>query len=273
LEISDSDWHEPTAKTVGVTYYGYRYYDPVTGRWPSRDPIEEQGGINLYGFVGNNGVNKLDLFGLSHWSCSTARAVIEYTIKLWDSEGFNLAADLFKQFLKNDGSAFECTDAHKEEIRKHGGSRICDKIDNYFCSQASSNDIKYSEKPDNNDDSNIRWRPWFLADTAPAEMLNAYGGARISIEAKGYKRGVMWSALANVTLKDKYEFDKTGLENIKQIGSQVVSKAYDAAVYLEQNCKVFSFEHTCSFELRCSGCCGSPFDESNPHRDPRYPSK
>jgi RHS repeat-associated protein len=47
-----------------VGLYGYRYYDPVTGRWPSRDPIGERGGINLYGFVGNNGVNRIDLLGL-----------------------------------------------------------------------------------------------------------------------------------------------------------------------------------------------------------------
>jgi len=47
----------------GVTYYGYRYYDPVTGRWPSRDPIEEQGGVNLYAFVANDGVNAWDLLG------------------------------------------------------------------------------------------------------------------------------------------------------------------------------------------------------------------
>ena len=46
-------------------YYGYRYYDPVTGRWPSRDPIEEKGGVNLYGFVNNDGINSIDLFGLS----------------------------------------------------------------------------------------------------------------------------------------------------------------------------------------------------------------
>jgi RHS repeat-associated protein len=44
--------------------YQYRYYDPVTGRWPSRDPIEEQGGINLYGFVGNDGINSWDRLGL-----------------------------------------------------------------------------------------------------------------------------------------------------------------------------------------------------------------
>jgi uncharacterized protein RhaS with RHS repeats len=50
---------------MGVTYYTYRYYDPVTGRWPSRDPIEETGGLNLYGFVGNNGVGRWDYLGLA----------------------------------------------------------------------------------------------------------------------------------------------------------------------------------------------------------------
>jgi len=50
------------AKTE-LYYYGYRDYDPVTGRWPSRDPIGEQGGVNLYGFVGNDGVNRWDFLG------------------------------------------------------------------------------------------------------------------------------------------------------------------------------------------------------------------
>jgi hypothetical protein len=35
----------------------------VTGRWPSRDPIRERGGINLYGFVGNNPINAIDVLG------------------------------------------------------------------------------------------------------------------------------------------------------------------------------------------------------------------
>ena len=47
-----------------VAYYGYRYYDPKTGRWPSRDPIGEEGGMNLYGFVENDGVNQRDLLGM-----------------------------------------------------------------------------------------------------------------------------------------------------------------------------------------------------------------
>jgi hypothetical protein len=53
-----------------VAYYGYRYYDPKSGRWPSRDPIGEEGGVNLYGFIGNDGVNAWDVLGLSKNSCS-----------------------------------------------------------------------------------------------------------------------------------------------------------------------------------------------------------
>lgn len=48
----------------GLSHYGYRYYDPITGRWPSRDPIGERGGVNLYGFVGNNVLNRWDYLGL-----------------------------------------------------------------------------------------------------------------------------------------------------------------------------------------------------------------
>jgi RHS repeat-associated protein len=55
---------KPQDSVTGLYYYGYRYYDPVTGRWPSRDPIEEAGGMNLYGFVGNDGVNRIDRLGL-----------------------------------------------------------------------------------------------------------------------------------------------------------------------------------------------------------------
>jgi RHS repeat-associated protein len=48
----------------GWVYYGYRYYSPETGRWVNRDPIGERGGINLYGMVGNNTVERVDYLGL-----------------------------------------------------------------------------------------------------------------------------------------------------------------------------------------------------------------
>jgi RHS repeat-associated protein len=55
---------KPLDSATGLYYYGYRWYDPETGRWPSRDPIEEQGGVNLYGMVGNDVIDKYDYLGL-----------------------------------------------------------------------------------------------------------------------------------------------------------------------------------------------------------------
>jgi RHS repeat-associated protein len=60
FRFSTKYWDSET----GLYYYGYRYYSPKKGRWLSRDPIAENGGVNLYGFVGNNGVFKIDLLGL-----------------------------------------------------------------------------------------------------------------------------------------------------------------------------------------------------------------
>ena len=49
----------------GLNLTWYRSYDPVIGRWQARDPIGIKGGINLYGYVGNNPVNLWDPLGLS----------------------------------------------------------------------------------------------------------------------------------------------------------------------------------------------------------------
>jgi RHS repeat-associated protein len=46
-----------------LLYYGYRYYNASTGRWISRDPMEEDGGLNLYGFVGNYPIKDIDPLG------------------------------------------------------------------------------------------------------------------------------------------------------------------------------------------------------------------
>jgi RHS repeat-associated protein len=42
----------------------FRTYNPYPGRWISRDPIGEKGGINLYGYVGNDPLNAVDPLGL-----------------------------------------------------------------------------------------------------------------------------------------------------------------------------------------------------------------
>jgi RHS repeat-associated protein len=50
-----------------IVWYPRRPYSPSTGRWLSRDPIEEEGGENLYIFCGNDSLNNWDLLG-EKWS-------------------------------------------------------------------------------------------------------------------------------------------------------------------------------------------------------------
>ena len=50
---------------TGLIDFGYRWYDPSIGRWTQRDPIGIAGGVNLYGYVGQDPANCVDSFGLA----------------------------------------------------------------------------------------------------------------------------------------------------------------------------------------------------------------
>ena len=48
---------------LGLVYYNYRHLNPADGRWINRDPIQEQGGWNLYAFIRNRINIEVDLLG------------------------------------------------------------------------------------------------------------------------------------------------------------------------------------------------------------------
>ncbi len=56
-----SEYAEDDTATV---YYNYRHYEPVMGRWMSRDPIEEVGGLNVYVFCDND-ISAFDFIGFN----------------------------------------------------------------------------------------------------------------------------------------------------------------------------------------------------------------
>jgi uncharacterized protein RhaS with RHS repeats len=70
----------------------------VLGRpvWLSRDPIGEEGGINLYGYVGNNPINATDPLGLSPaWAIpSQVASNPEFAKAYWDTAAWGAAAFL-----------------------------------------------------------------------------------------------------------------------------------------------------------------------------------
>jgi len=68
----------------------HRYYDAGTGRFVTRDPIGYKGGINLYGFAGNNPVNESDPNGTS----ASGEAII-WLVKLVTRNGIK-----YKQLIR-----------------------------------------------------------------------------------------------------------------------------------------------------------------------------
>lgn len=59
-------------KETGLHYYRARYYDPMDGRFVSKDSISFAGGdVNLYGYVQNNPVNWIDPDGLTRQNITT----------------------------------------------------------------------------------------------------------------------------------------------------------------------------------------------------------
>ena len=57
-----SEYAEDDTATV---YYNYRHYAPIAGRWLSRDPIQEDGGVGLYIMSGEDLINSIDYIGLA----------------------------------------------------------------------------------------------------------------------------------------------------------------------------------------------------------------
>lgn len=78
------------------------YYSPDTGRWTTRDPLEEKGGVNLHAFCENDPVNSCDILGLSkYWD-----AYLGYDAygpqEVWEKVG----GGLYWLHLTNEGDAY-----------------------------------------------------------------------------------------------------------------------------------------------------------------------
>jgi uncharacterized protein RhaS with RHS repeats len=76
------------------------------GRWLTRDPLQEAGGINLYGFVKNNPVNFIDPYGLD-WLDTAAN----YSAGFGDTISFGLT-DWVRDQLGSNSAVNKCSGAY-----------------------------------------------------------------------------------------------------------------------------------------------------------------
>ena len=98
-------WGYYTDSESGLTLCGHRYYDSATGRWLTRDPIGYEGGINLYGYVGNNAANKIDPSGYS---------IASWLRQTFDNVGF-LGGWLLG--MGPDHNTYSPCDAHSQQLK------------------------------------------------------------------------------------------------------------------------------------------------------------
>ena len=86
----------------------FAFYNPSTGRWLSRDPIGEKGGLNVYAFV-RNGISSIDARGLKVCEkCEVKNINLQFVGIVFDSSSYllHLIGDVSFKTKHNDGSKY-----------------------------------------------------------------------------------------------------------------------------------------------------------------------
>ena len=85
---------------TGLIRFGYRDYDPETGRWTARDPIGLNGGDgDVYAYVGNSPINQIDSLGL----CGPCIQAVKHIVKNIPSAAVSFGATYGVSRANGDG--------------------------------------------------------------------------------------------------------------------------------------------------------------------------
>ena len=122
-----------------MVYYNYRYYTPDLGRWINRDPIEEEGGLNIYSFCGNDTENFNDNLGLAKLKIiiqlfkilpNGQRQLLKNLTKRDARELQKLTKEIAKQKGMPRGVVMETTTkAQAKKLAKRKGYKVIHEVD------------------------------------------------------------------------------------------------------------------------------------------------
>ena len=204
---------------LAMMYYNYRHYNPMDGRWISRDPIAEDGGWNLYGFVENDGVSRWDYLG--EFYAGTWYSAFKYFYSstpvdksLWIGGKFTIAGILTKTAMDHaDGAtsgnwtlnASEAKIAKKEfeSSSKHdaSGKSFRDWFENYL-------KANYCSKPDGM--YKMKTYAHNFKSNKGTDIYTAFGDARLTFDGEVCKMKKSGKCIVeyfiNVNLSDYYTF-------------------------------------------------------------------
>ena len=179
---------------TGLYYFRARWYDPVTGRWLSNDPIGISGGLNQYVFCRNNPVNVRDPSGLDIWVINDPSAVCgaghigaivgsgnNYTYFSYGKNGFT-------------EKLFSSLSEAMEYARQHGYTRYQRYIE---CEQRDENARSAARK--------------YLGSQYNLTSHNCKDMVSDMMEAGGVKIWVDWGAGPNRTFEGNTASDEEGI--------------------------------------------------------------
>ena len=117
---------------IGLAYNRFRYYDPESGRYISRDPIGLNGGIVLYGYVHdvNNWVDVLGLiksyrakWGTVNYARGGAKKAIDH---IWEGHSYHKAPAGKSKFRKNINTKDKIKSMINEAVKPENLTHVSD---------------------------------------------------------------------------------------------------------------------------------------------------
>ena len=186
-----------------------RHYNPVTGRWLSRDPLEEHGGLNLYGFVGNDSVFQTDASGLDiNPSQPGGTWYLAFVVdwEFWNKGIFAYASAYFElartAMLHADGTLQDNWDLNSNEIDKVKATATYTRyIETRLKSQIR---FAFIGKPDGS--YNWKSREENMTFDYGTDGYYAFGDARFSTDGSLNLCSKKIDYYATVTMSDRFVF-------------------------------------------------------------------
>ena len=197
----------------GLYYYGYRFYSPVLARWLTRDPIEEQGGLNLYAFCGNNGINAYDSLGFVLEPLSTADAKNFWTmfalVYFQGFKGHHISAEmlLLALYYPFSGETYEFEEGSNLSGALKSSKEYKSIIDNAIRSQKDGYKFYNEHTSTEFTDGDLKTCVGKTAMSFNGEACKSKGHARLNLR---------------VTFSNRYDFDLWGEKEIEKYGHILV---------------------------------------------------